>query len=125
MSDSSEPARSVHSSLERVSIDEVENNWERIGQECFTAEERTALASRKAQTRAGFLAVKRALVALHAGVGEKPRFKEKEFVLTHNARGAPKLVRSPFKGGGTIFLSISHTREQAYGLAALAEDDGD
>jgi phosphopantetheinyl transferase (holo-ACP synthase) len=124
MPDDRRPDLPVYSSLERVPIQEVEADWERIGHESFTEEEKTALDSKRAQTRAGFLAVKKALVALYSDRRERGPFREKEFVLSHNEKGAPELVRSQVADGSTPFISISHTREQAYGIAVLQEAEG-
>ena len=71
------------------------------------------------QSRAGFLALKRALVGLWAAAGAVTPVVPRDFELGHHASGAPRLVSAP--GGvnlADVFISISHTRQWAYGLAA-------
>jgi phosphopantetheinyl transferase (holo-ACP synthase) len=116
------PVRSV---IERVEIEETGRLWDQIARDHFTPDEIDALAAKKVQTRAGYLALKKALVSLLSPPGKGPAFEERDFVITNNARGAPELFRSPVDPGGSLFVSISHTRTQAYGLAVLVEESDD
>lgn len=114
------PGTTLRSALEVVSIAEVERERDALGARCFGDEELLALSKRRAQTTAGFLAAKRALVRLFAEPG-RPPLGEKDFVLTHKPSGAPHLASLPpaLQALGRVRVSISHTRAYAYGLAVL------
>jgi phosphopantetheinyl transferase (holo-ACP synthase) len=110
----------VYTFLEAVSIAEVEKNRPAIALRSFTAAERAELSGRRAQTMAGFLALKRALVRLASSVYGDASLCEKDFVLAHRANGAPHCLRVPPACAG-VRVSVSHTRDWAYGLAAVQE----
>jgi phosphopantetheinyl transferase (holo-ACP synthase) len=81
------------------------------------------LGKRAVQSLAGSFALKRALVGLWASVGAvtTPR----DFELGHLPSGAPRLVAAPSGlAPADVFVSISHTRNWAYGLAALRVREG-
>ena len=107
----------VFSFLEAVSIAEVEKDRAAIEQRSFTRAERAELSGKRAQTAAGFLALKRALVRLASSVSGDAPLCEKDFVLTHDKNGAPRCAAIPPACAGAR-ISVSHTREWAYGLAA-------
>jgi len=122
------PRPDVHSRLEVVRIADVEASRSEIAARCFCQAELAELATRRTQTMAGFLAAKRALVGLFSSLWETDQLSEIDFVLSHDERGAPRLVvvgsdlssdeRAPILRAE---LSISHTRETAYGLVAYQE----
>ena len=121
-----EPVGDIHSFLEIVSIAEVERDRSAIASQCFSEGEMAELASRRTQTMAGFLALKKALAGLFSSAAGGAGFSERDFILSHDENGAPRLVSCPELPGGRgalkVHLSISHTREWAYGLAAYQED---
>ncbi len=111
---------SSHSYLEMLQVATVEAGRGRIEADDFLPAEVAALGSRRAQSVAGALVLKRALVRLwaDAGINTAPR----DFELGHHASGAPRLLTAPAGiDPADVFVSISHTRQWAYGLAALGE----
>lgn len=115
----------IHSALEVLSIEEVERERDELAIRHFSPEESAEIAGRRAQTTAGFLAAKRALVRLFAQVDGRETFHERDFVLTHHTNGAPRIVSLPGDSvpGEAVYVSISHTRRFAYGLAVMEERD--
>jgi hypothetical protein len=93
--------------------------------DAFSPPEVRDLENRPAQSWAGFLAVKRALIALTrdcTGID----CTEADFVLGHESSGAPVLLDMPgqLRSSGSIAISVSHTRAHAYGLAVLEPGSG-
>ncbi len=86
---------------------------------------------RHARTTAGLLAAKRALRELCHQLCPDRAFRESNFRLGHDAAGAPRLEAILEDLGGErwqesellemLFISISHTRDWAYGYALLEE----
>lgn len=118
----------VHSFLERVAIAEVREDASSVTGRCFTDRELAELTGKRAQTMAGFLALKKALVALFASLDAGATFSERDFVLAHDEDGAPRIISSPPPPKSedqcamkTPCISIAHTREWAYGLAVCQE----
>jgi phosphopantetheinyl transferase (holo-ACP synthase) len=108
----------VHSRLKSLAVMSAARGRELIEERHFSSGEIAELAGRSVQSVAGFLALKSALAALWADAGAahpSPR----DFVLSHHSGGAPRIVQAP-PGPANVFVSISHTRNWAYGLAALA-----
>lgn len=109
--------------LESVAVAEVAADRERIAAADFTAAEIAAIAGRRVQTLAGFVALKKALVALYRDAAPSLPCRPVDFVLAHRESGAPYLAFAPpLPGGAPPAVSISHTRGWAYGLAVLTED---
>jgi len=114
----------VHVCAVKVRIADVVRDRAALTAACFTPDELAEIPAGRPQTLAGSLAVKRALVQLAAALGEPVQVAEKDFVLSHDRRGAPRLVSAPAPVGpavparlADVRISISHTREWAYGLA--------
>jgi phosphopantetheinyl transferase (holo-ACP synthase) len=112
--------RPAAAQLETLQVAAVDAERGQIEEEHFSPREIADLGSRRVQSIAGALALKRALVRLWsaAGAATVPR----EFEIGHHANGAPRLAAAP--GGvslADVYVSISHTRQWAYGLTALAE----
>jgi phosphopantetheine--protein transferase-like protein len=109
----------VRSRLETLAVASVEAERRQIEEQHFSPEEIAALASRRHQSLAGSLALKRALAALWADAGcaaADPR----DFVLFRHESGAPRLAAAPVGIPlADVSISISHTRQWAYGLAAI------
>jgi len=104
--------------LETLQVAAVEAGRGRIEEEHFSPAEVAAFGKRRAQSVAGALALKRALVRLWAAAGATPA-APRDFELGHHASGAPRLVAAPAGVGlENVSVSISHTRQWAYGLAA-------
>jgi len=105
------------SHLETLQVAAVEAGRGRIEEEHFSPAEIAALGGRRAQSVAGALALKRALVRLWAAASTAAA--PRDFELGHHASGAPRLVAAPAGVAlADVFISISHTRQWAYGLAA-------
>ena len=117
----------VRSSLAKVSIAEVERSRSKFEAQAFGEAERAELRGRRAQTVAGFLALKRALSALFEGMSGGTALTERDIVLTHRENGAPSWAPSPvwlarrLKPLPVVQVSVSHTREWAYALAVCVE----
>ena len=110
--------RPTASHLETIQVAEVEAGRGRIEAEHFSPAEIAALGSRRAQSVAGALALKRALARLLADTGGAPA-APRDFELGHHPSGAPLLLAAPAGVAlASVFVSISHTRQWAYGLAA-------
>jgi phosphopantetheinyl transferase (holo-ACP synthase) len=81
-------------------------------------------SSLRLQTLAGFLCIKKALVAAMDAKEPPVGLKEKDVIVGHNAAGAPILVsipetiRNQFK---KICVSVSHTRDYACGYIVFEE----
>jgi len=119
----------ISSFLEIVALDHVKAQWRSISKTCFTQREIDELSSRPMQSAAGMVALKRALVRLGSSMWNTPGLTEKDFTLSHDPSGAPRLDAVPdaaaagsVGGSPKIRLSLSHTRKHACGLAVLAED---
>jgi len=110
--------RTAGSYLDTLQVAATEAERPRIEAEHFSPAEIAALGGRRAQSVAGALALKQALVRLWAGAGA-PAAAPRDFELWHHASGAPRLVAAPAGVAlADVFVSISHTRQWAYGLAA-------
>lgn len=119
--DAAAAGANVRSCLETIAIAAVESARARVGEEHFRAAELADLGSRRVQSLAGSLALKRALCALWAEiVGGAPCSAPRDFELGHLGSGAPLLVAAPPGiAPARVRVSIAHTREWAYGLAAV------
>jgi hypothetical protein len=112
-----EPQRRITSILVSIDIDEVEKDRDNLLDNHFTPEERTELAPRHIRSTAGRLALKRAILG---HLADHPHFAEKDIVLTGTPRCPPQLI-SAIRPSGRLFLSISHSKSTAHGLAVLQE----
>lgn len=127
---SDRPASRVRTVVEVVAIDDVERNRSALEAECFAEREVLELSGRRIQSTAGFLAVKRALVRLLGCAGNSRGPAERSFVLGHVRSGALRVVDAPALSDGpadirdALRVSVSHTRQFAYGLAAVEEETG-
>ena len=117
--------RPVRSVLVTVDIEEVRCNRDAFLDACFTDEERAELSARHIRSTAGRLALKRAVRQLVAG-WKALVLTEKDIVLGRGPNGRPVLLSLGDRPTGlvpdSLFLSISHTKSTAYGLAVLQED---
>jgi phosphopantetheinyl transferase (holo-ACP synthase) len=120
------PVRSV---VITINIAEVERDWESLLTTCFQTEEQQELASRHVRSTAGRLALKRAISHL---LYNRIALAERDVLLGRLADGRPVLLSLGHPGNGpffpvphNLFLSISHTKTTAYGLAVLQEDAND
>ncbi|NOZ02247.1 MAG: hypothetical protein GXP54_10210 [Deltaproteobacteria bacterium] len=113
--------------LRSVAIEEVRKD--RLGtlERHFTPSERAAVKGRAAPTVAGMLALKLAVRALSGRVGIREVPQTREIELGHESDGRP-LVRV-FPGwsgsgfGGSMFVSISHDQQNAWGVATLQQGE--
>jgi phosphopantetheinyl transferase (holo-ACP synthase) len=115
--------RPVRSVLVTVDLEEVHLNREALLHSCFTEDERIELSRRHVRSTAGRLALKRAVRQIVA-VGVSPSLRD--IVLGRGPNGRPVLLSLGADPAGPLpdglFVSISHTRNTAYGLAVLQED---
>jgi phosphopantetheinyl transferase (holo-ACP synthase) len=107
----------IRSILVSIDIDEVQRSREALLNTHFSPEERTELDTRHVRSTAGRLALKRAVLGLLPG---RSRLTEKDIAITRLPKNPPRLV-SKLYAPGNLFLSISHTKNTAYGLAVLQE----
>jgi phosphopantetheinyl transferase (holo-ACP synthase) len=107
----------IRSILVSLDIEEVQRNRDALLDTHFSPEERAELAARHIRSTAGRLALKRAVLGL---LPDRPQLTEKDIVLKRLPNCPPLLV-SVLDPPGNLFLSISHTRNTAYGLAVLQE----
>lgn len=122
----------VRSVIEKVSILEFSENRERLIATNFSPNEIEELLSRPDNTGAGFLAVKRALLALFKSIDNKNPISEKSIRLSHEKSGAPCITSLPsLSAHGEEYskkdfhISITHNRINAFGLAAFQEKNHD
>lgn len=111
------------SHLETLQVAAVAAERERIEAEHFASREIVDLGTRRVQSLAGALALKRALVGVWSAAGAvtAPR----DFELGHRDNGAPRLLAAPAGVAlEDVLVSISHTRQWAYGLATTAPERG-
>lgn len=121
--------RSARCALVEVSVRETAEARGELLARYFRPEEAAALRGRQARSVAGVLAVKRAVCAL---LGEAT--EARQVVIGYDERGAPRLISVGSLSRGDEFgttpspwisISISHTRDRAYGCAAIDEGAGD
>lgn len=118
--------KTVTSVLKMVDINEVKNNRQAILESDFQMEERNTLAGRHVRSTAGILALKHALCTLlHQITGLS--IDKKDWQIAWSATGRPEIHSSPSRLNSSsflqqnLFLSISHSRKTAYGLAVYQE----
>jgi phosphopantetheinyl transferase (holo-ACP synthase) len=116
----------VCSFLESASIAETRRTLAVVLARDFSPAEANSLRAGPVQTVAGFLALKRAVIAAARALSPDTELREREVVLRHDASGAPRLLRVPARlekkvQRRRLFVSISHTRETAWGLVSYQE----
>lgn len=113
--------RPVNSQLVTHAVPLAEGARPELENRHFSPAEIADLGSRRAQSLAGAFALKCALAALWAAAVDGGALAQpRDFVLGHLASGAPHLAAAP--AGlplAQVRVSIAHTRQWAYGLAAL------
>ena len=103
----------IDSALEIVPLEYFKNLKDQEHKTCFSEGELEEVAAGGFRTAAGFLAVKRALVKL-TGDNIGPS----SFALSHKESGEPVILSAPPGVEiDTFRISISHTRDYAYGFA--------
>jgi phosphopantetheinyl transferase (holo-ACP synthase) len=123
----SEPQYRFRSALATLAIDAVKRQPADERMMSFSPEERRQLADAPVQTIAGRLAAKQAVRTLLAETAS-PAVSDADFEIVADAHGAPHLrdwpalaLRAALSPRSELGLSISHTRDHAYGLAVLQE----
>jgi phosphopantetheinyl transferase (holo-ACP synthase) len=109
----------VRSRLKSLAVASAASGRALIEKRHFSPAEIAELGERPVQSLAGFLALKSALVALWADAGVATPAAPRDFEISHHPGGAPRIASAP-PGPAGVFVSISHTRTWAYGLAALS-----
>ena len=107
-----------------VSLDIREVAGDPLLETYFSPEERAELRPRHIRSTAGSLALKRAVLHLLSN-GKDGILTEKDIVLSLRPKAGPVLLSLSDRSDvlpGTLFLSISHTKSTAYGLAVLQEN---
>ena len=110
-----------------VRIAEVRDQAAELLARHFAPEEAAGLAVKPAQSLAGALALKRALVQLFREADPRAEVTERDFHLTHDGDGAPRVIGWPGSARAAVApcavrVSISHSRTTACGVAAYQED---
>ena len=108
--------------VETVAIREVEKNRPAIEAVCFDARE--SASSLRAQTLAGFLCVKKAVVRGLRALDGSIDVHESDILVGHDEFGAPSIPTMPQRrpdGPPAPAVSVSHTREHAWGCAVFGE----
>lgn len=109
-------------------IEHVRQHRDFICSTCFTPEEISELKQRHVRSTAGNLALKRAVLSLLSGKWGIV-LQEQDVIISRLESGAPRLLDlKPGKYDAVsavdfdfLFLSISHTKTKAYGLAVYQE----
>lgn len=105
--------------LEILSLQQFEKSGMSGSEKILTDQERFELSGKHIQSVAGFCAVKRALLQLCADERVGPH----EFILSHGEQGEPCIVKGPVGIDiSDIRISISHTKQAAYGIAVMQKD---
>jgi len=119
-------AQTVSSVVEMVDIDEVKNNRQAILHSSFSPEERKELEKRHVRSTAGVLALKQAICSLiYQTTGHS--LNKKDCFISRLENGQPFLKSLPGHLSisslrhQNLFLSISHSKRTAYGLAVYQE----
>lgn len=110
--------RHIRSTVVSLDIDEVERNRRPLLDAHFSAAERRELAERHVRSTAGRLALKRAVCVL---LQDRLPLAERDIVIRRLPKGPPELAVD-LEIAGRLFVSISHSRKTAYGLAVLQEE---
>jgi len=119
--------QTISSVIEMVDIDEVKNHQKNILDSSFNTDEWEELEKRHIRSTAGVLALKKALCTLTRKITGKT-LNKKDFLISRLASGAPVLQSLPDQvchlsyQHKNIFLSISHSKQTAYGLAVYQEE---
>lgn len=126
------PRWHCRSAIETIAIAEVARDRGTLEAEHFSPAEQAALGSRPVQSLAGRLALKRALCQLLGAECSRGQLEPRDFIIGETPGGAPALGPLPtaLSSGtasplGRLFVSISHTKMQAVGLAVHERMLGD
>jgi phosphopantetheinyl transferase (holo-ACP synthase) len=109
-------------------IARVAEDRERYAAEQCSPAEQLALAGRHVQSLAGTVALKAAVIDLLSTLYPDVELSRRDVEIGHEPGGAPEVrhlpVSLPTGSGGTpakLFVSITHTKEHAIGLAVLEQ----
>jgi len=118
----------VHTVTECISLDTFRRDCTDLIQSGFSPEEQAELEKRPDQTKAGILAVKKALAKLYTELFNAHDITEHSFIVLHQKNGAPYIKKFPEIPSDykqytkkDFHISISHNRAHTYGLAAIRE----
>ncbi len=118
--------QTISSVIEMIDIDKVKDNLLTILDSSFHSVEQKELDKRHIRSTAGVLALKQAICSLiHNTTGLS--LERKNVLISRSTTGAPILQSLPdtLKTSSfdhrNLFLSISHSRKTAYGLAVYQE----
>ena len=109
-----------------ITIEEVEKECEHILSTSFTAAEKNALAPRHIRSTAGWFVLKKALCRLLDQLNIA-HLSELDFSLVRSETGRPCIENINIdsidekKLTQQLFVSITHTRTTAYGMAVYQE----
>jgi phosphopantetheinyl transferase (holo-ACP synthase) len=113
----------LYSQLASVTVSSVKSRLPALLARHFQPVEIRHLSTRPAASVAGFLALKRAGVLLWRGMQSGRAPTERDFVFGHTRSGAVRLSACPAMRHETpaavrrrVHASLSHTRDNAYGL---------
>ncbi len=120
--------KKVFSVTEKIPLDPFKEEPPEVTEKYFSAKEIEELESRPLKTKAGILAIKRALISVCRDLKIAGEFTEQSFKITHKKNGAPCISALPKLSTGSVtytkkdfHISLSHNRDNAYGLAVVVE----
>lgn len=117
--------REIQSLVQAVPIAGIKDRFTETLEHFFSPEEKKFLITRPVQTTAGFVALKQALCLFTEELFSQP-LAPHDITIRHLANGAPAITALPpeLTDSGlrqeNLFISISHTRDHAYGLVVYA-----
>jgi phosphopantetheinyl transferase (holo-ACP synthase) len=115
----------VRSCLEAISIKDTARDKEALVEGCFTKREIAKIQDGKLETICGNLAVKRAVKKV-LGDGGISSFAPQAIEIGRSNNGAVEvLVHGYDNADNALRVSISHTKETAYGLAVYETGQDD
>jgi phosphopantetheinyl transferase (holo-ACP synthase) len=120
----------MESFIETISISEVEAHLSDMLAECFHPSEQSAWQHKPAQSIAGRIALKAAMCALAKKHFPGLCLAQKDIIIEAASDGAPRIARifsedeaSAALLKSEVFVSISHSRTKAAGMACIATRD--
>ncbi len=117
----------VKSFLQTVLIEDIKNNKDNIIAQCFTPDDQMKQLNNHVRSTAGRIALKLAICALAKEIFFENNLLPKDVIIEKDDLGAPCLTEVRMSDSKTahvikteIFLSVSHSRTTAAGIAAIS-----
>ena len=106
--------------LTSVCLDTLRGREQTVMAESFNDTDRAHYESRPLQSMAAALAAKRATIKLLGEPEGGGGLTERQVTVLHDASGKPHV--SVERTGGSVMVSVSHTRSTAYALVCAQEE---